>query len=103
MARSRKIRMGANFLPEESVKKRKALFCMEKEGILSEEIYNNPMAAMQNPEMMGGMLKGNLQGIMNIMLFQVVGQIFQGFIIAKVPFVLGQKFKGTLQQGFNLQ
>lgn len=46
LARSRKIRMQANHLPEESVKKRKAIFCTEKTGVLSEEIFNNPMAAM---------------------------------------------------------
>ena len=68
--------MGANFLPEESVKRRKAIFCTEKEGILSEVIVSNPMAAMSNPEMMTGMLKGNMQGMLNIMLFSVVGQIF---------------------------
>lgn len=38
---------------------------------------------------MSGMLKGNLQGIMNMMMFQSIGAVFQGFIIAKVPFVLG--------------
>jgi hypothetical protein len=60
------------------------------------------MAAMSNPDMMTGMLKGNMQGMMNIMLFSLVGQIFQGFIIAKVPFLLGYKFKTILQQGFKL-
>lgn len=60
MARSTKIRRGANILPEESVKRRKAIFCMEKEGVLNEQIVSNPMAAMSNPDMMANMLKGNM-------------------------------------------
>ena len=101
--RSKRIRAAANFLPEEAVKKRKAGFCSGKDSILSETIVNNPMAALSNPDMMTGMLKGNMQGMLNIMLFSVVGQIFSGFIIAKVPFTLGFKFKSILQQGFKLE
>ena len=60
------------------------------------------MAAMMNPDMMGNMLKGNIQGMFNMMLFSGVGSLFQGFIIAKVPFPLGFKFKSVLQQGLTL-
>lgn len=49
--------------------------------------------AMMSPNMMDGMLKQNVQGIIHMMMFQVVGSIFQGFITAQVPFPLGQKFK----------
>jgi len=38
----------------------------------------------------------------NMMLFTVVGNFFSGFIIAQVPFPLGQKFKAITQQGLNL-
>ncbi len=57
---------------------------------------------MMNPDMMSGMLKNNVQGMFNIMLFSVVGNLFSGFIIAKVPFPLGIKFKAVLQQGLKL-
>ena len=37
-----------------------------------------------------------------MMMFQVVGSIFQGFITAQVPFPLGHKFKQMLQQGLSV-
>lgn len=36
------------------------------------------------------------------MLFQVIGAIFQGFVIAQLPFPLGQKFKSITQQGIRI-
>ena len=62
---------------------------------------SNPMA-MMNPDMMSNMMKQNVQGMFNIFLFSVVGSFFSGFIIAQVPFPLGQKFKAITQQGLNL-
>jgi hypothetical protein len=38
----------------------------------------------------------------NMFLFTVVGSLFSGFIIAQIPFPLGQKFKAITQQGLNL-
>lgn len=58
---------------------------------------------MMNPDMMGNMMKQNVQGMFNIFLFSVVGSFFSGFIIAQVPFPLGQKFKAITQQGLALQ
>ena len=37
---------------------------------------------MMNPDMMSNMLKQNVQGMFNIVLFSVVGSIFSGFILA---------------------
>ena len=39
----------------------------------------------------------------NMFLFTAVGNLFSGFIIAQIPFPLGQKFKAITQQGLNLQ
>jgi len=52
--------------------------------------------------MMGNMIKGNIQSVFNIMLFTGIGNIFSGFVIAQLPFPLGQKFKSMTQQGVRL-
>eukprot|EP00347_Sterkiella_histriomuscorum_P016616 403352504 len=103
LARSTRIRKACEYLPEDAVKVRKAYFCKENEGYLNKKVGGvNPMA-MMNPDMMSNMMKQNVQGMFNIFLFSVVGSFFSGFIIAQVPFPLGQKFKAILQQGLNLQ
>ena len=59
--RSSKLRSTANFLPEEAVKKRKAYFCTPETGYLHKKIVFNQMAQMmQNPDMMGNMVKQNV-------------------------------------------
>lgn len=94
MARSNRIRKSAEFLPESTVKVRKSYYIDEKQGYLNKKVQAaNPMGAMMSPDMMNGMLKQNVQGIIHMMMFQVVGSIFQGFITAQVPFPLGHKFK----------
>lgn len=81
---------------------RKAYYCHPQHGYLMKKVAGvNPMA-MMNPDMMGNMMKQNVQGMFNMFLFTVVGQFFSGFIIAQVPFPLGQKFKAITQQGLNL-
>lgn len=103
IARSTRIRKSAEYLPIEAVKSRKAYFCNEGNGYLTRKVAAvNPMA-MMNPDMMGNMMKQNVQGMFNIFLFSVVGSFFSGFIIAQVPFPLGQKFKSITQQGLALQ
>jgi len=58
---------------------------------------------MMNPNMMMGMLKQNVSSmVFNIVLIMGVGYLFSGFILAKIPFPLTQKFKGMLQQGINM-
>ena len=89
LARSTKIRKSCEMLPEDSVKLRKAYFCKEEGGYFVQTRKSNQLANMMNPDMMSGMLKQNVQGMFNMMLFSVVGSIFSGFIIAKVPFPLG--------------
>ena len=57
---------------------------------------------MNNPDMMSNMMKGQAQSFFNIMMFQGIGMIFSGFVIAQLPFPLGQKFKTMTQQGIRL-
>lgn len=90
LARSVRLRKGCEYLPEDSIKTRKAFFCKENDGYFNKKVAAvNPLAMMQNPDMMSNMMKQNVQGMFNIFLFSVVGSFFSGFIIAQVPFPLG--------------
>lgn len=89
LARSVRIRKGCEYLPEDSIKLRKAYFCHENEGYLNRKVAAVNPLAMMNPDMMSNMMKQNVQGMFNIFLFSVVGSFFSGFIIAQVPFPLG--------------
>ena len=61
------------------------------------------MQAMMDPNMMGSMLKNNMfMMVYNIVLFQVIGSLFSGFINARMPFPLAQGFRSMLQQGLTL-
>jgi hypothetical protein len=58
VARSAKVRKAANYLPESSVKQRKAYYCTPESGYFHQKIVFNQMASMmQNPDMMGNMVK----------------------------------------------
>jgi ER membrane protein complex subunit 3 len=56
-------------------------------------VFNQMAQMMQNPDMMGNMVKQNIQSVFNVVMFQTIGNIFSGFCIAKMPIPLGQKFK----------
>lgn len=103
LIRSTRIRKACEYLPEDAVKMRKAYYCNAEKGYLNRKVAAaNPMAMMGNPDMMGNMMKQNVQQMFNMFLFTFLGNIFSGFIIAQVPFPLGQKFKAITQQGLNL-
>lgn len=103
LARSMRIRKNAEWLPEQAVKTRKAFYCNKPDGYLHKKVeVANPMNMMANPDMMNNMLRQNIQGVVQMMMFSVIGSIFQGFITAQLPFPLGHKFKQMLQQGLNV-
>lgn len=94
MARSQRVRKQGAILPENAVKTRKAFFCHETNGYFNRKIpAANPMSMMSNPDMMNNMLKQNIQSVIHMFMFTAIGNIFQGFITAQVPFPLGFKFK----------
>ena len=74
--RSQRLRKDAEWLPENAVKTRKAFYCNEKNGYLNREMGAPGMNMMNNPDMMGNMMKQNLQGIIHMFMFQGIGQIF---------------------------
>lgn len=56
-----------------------------------------------NTGQMMDMLKGNItMAIPMIVLFSWVRYLFSGFIVARVPFPLTQKFRQMLQSGMNM-
>ena len=58
LARSKKIRQKAEWIPENAIRNRKAYFCKENDGYFSKEVaVANPMNMMQNPDMMNNMVK----------------------------------------------
>ena len=100
LSRSKKFRSMGNWLPERSVKQRKAFYCAENTGYFQREVTApNPMNMMTNPDMMNNMLKQNIQSVIHMFMFSGIGSVFQGFITAQIPFPLGYKFKQMLQQG----
>lgn len=103
LQRSTRIREACNFLPSQSILKRKAYFCRSDGGYFTKEVTNNPLQAMMNPDMMTGMLKGQFfMMAYNIGMFSMVGYFFSGFLSAKMPFPLAHSFRSMLQQGLNL-
>jgi len=100
-----------NFLiiPETAFRMRKSYFCKKPNGVLNRSFGNstqNPMGGnmMMNPSMMTDMLKNNLSMAVSTMLqFAWISFFFSGFVLAKVPFSLTQKFKMMMQKGVEIQ
>lgn len=76
LLRSQKIRLNAEFLPENSLKNRKAYFCHEQTGFLSRNVEQKQIDIMGNPDMMNNMLKQNLSSVVYMMIFNMIGSIF---------------------------
>jgi hypothetical protein len=100
---------GFMILPEYSFRMRKSFFCKKPNGALYKvdpAAANSPMGGnmMMNPSMMTDMLKNNLSMAVSTMLqFAWISFFFSGFVLAKVPFSLTQKFKSMLQKGVEIQ
>ena len=96
-------------LSEHSFKMRKSFFCKKTNGVLQKTTANNnqtgmPNNMMMNPSTMTDMLKNNLSMAVSTMLqFAWISFFFSGFVLAKVPFSLTQKFKSMLQKGIEIQ
>ena len=61
------------------------------------------MNAMFDPtQMMAGMKRNMVYGVSSMLLLTWVSSFFSGFILARVPFPLTQKFRGMLQRGVEL-
>ncbi|EGR26945.1 protein pob, putative [Ichthyophthirius multifiliis] len=98
-----------SLLTDNSFKIRKYHLCKKNGGYLTvrgERVTQvNPMQQMaqMNPNNMTAMLKNNLSmGLSTFLLYTWVNQLFSGFILARVPFPLTQKFRIMLQSGVDI-
>ncbi|KAL3585052.1 hypothetical protein D5086_011919 [Populus alba] len=104
--RARNLRAGANFIPSKSFRARRAHFSNEENGLLHvpKGQGQNPQAQMfSDPNMAMDMMKKNLSMIIpQTLTFAWVNFFFSGFVAAKIPFPLTQRFRSMLQNGIDL-
>ncbi|TKY47052.1 ER membrane protein complex subunit 3 [Spatholobus suberectus] len=104
--RARNLRVGANFVPSKAFRARKIYFCNEENGLLfvPKGQGQNPQAQMlSDPNMAMDMMKKNLSMIIpQTLTFAWVNFFFSGFVAAKIPFPLTQRFRAMLQNGIDL-
>jgi len=108
-----KLVAGNSLLPESSFKMRRSFLCKKGTGFIPKMIdavkanasanaLPGGMPAM-NPTAIIDMLKNNVVMLVSSMgMFGWVSWLFSGFILAKVPFPLTQKFKVMLQRGVEI-
>ena len=97
IVRARNLRAGANFIPAKSFRSRRAYFSNEGQA-------QNAQAQMfSDPNMAMDMMKKNLSMIIpQTLTFAWVNFFFSGFVAAKIPFPLTQRFRSMLQNGIDL-
>ncbi|KAF8409665.1 hypothetical protein HHK36_005744 [Tetracentron sinense] len=120
--RARNLRAAANFIPVKSFRARKVYFSNEDIQLencdpqaITVDIENgllyvpkgqaqNPQAQMfSDPNMAMDMMKKNLSMIIpQTLTFAWVNFFFSGFVAAKIPFPLTQRFRSMLQNGIDL-
>ncbi|KFK28806.1 hypothetical protein AALP_AA7G051000 [Arabis alpina] len=105
--RARNLKAGANFIPPKSFRARRFYFSNEENGLLhvpKDQQASNPQAQMfSDPNMAMDMMKKNLSMIIpQTLTFAFVNFFFSGFVAAKIPFPLTQRFRSMLQNGIDL-
>ncbi|KAG2248943.1 hypothetical protein Bca52824_088571 [Brassica carinata] len=104
--RARNLKAGANFIPPKSFRARRFYFSNKENGLLHvpKDQAQNPQAQMfSDPNMAMDMMKKNLSMIIpQTLTFAWVNFFFSGFVAAKIPFPLTQRFRSMLQNGIDL-
>ncbi|BBM96953.1 ER membrane protein complex subunit 3 [Marchantia polymorpha subsp. ruderalis] len=104
--RARYLRAAANLIPAKSFRARKVYYNNEENGLLfvPKGQGNNMQAQMfTDPNMAMDMMKKNLSMIIpQTLTFAWVNFFFSGFVAAKIPFPLTQRFRAMLQNGIDL-
>ncbi|KAL1201705.1 hypothetical protein V5N11_006246 [Cardamine amara subsp. amara] len=105
--RARNLKIGANFIPPKSFRARRFYFSNEENGLLhvpKDQAAQNPQAQMfSDPNMAMDMMKKNLSMIIpQTLTYAWVNFFFSGFVAAKIPFPLTQRFRSMLQNGIDL-
>lgn len=104
--RSQYLRAHSAFLSKAAFSQRKDYFCEKEKGAFNQKVdpsLNPQSQMMSDPSMLSDMLTKNLTMIVpQIVTGAWVNFFFSGFVVAKVPFPLTQKFKLMLQRGVDL-
>ena len=96
-------------MTEDALNGRKAFLCRPETGYLrtcgKEEAENDPTKAMMDQQgQMFGTMKGTLvMGVVMMLQMAWVNYFFNGFVLAKVPFPLTQKFRGMTQNSVDME
>lgn len=88
------------YLSRAALKERVDRMTHERHGVLRREAQPpNPM----DPSVMGDAMKKNVVHMVpNMAMMSLVSTFFSGFIMAKFPFPLADKFKGMVQRGVDI-
>ena len=103
--RAQRLRANAGWIPESGYKQRRQAFLDKDKGLLVQETEapNPQQQMMKDPSMMSDMMMKNLNMIVpQIATGAWVSFFFSGFIVARVPFPLTQRFRVMLQRGVDL-
>ncbi|KAG6595880.1 er membrane protein complex subunit 3-like isoform x1 [Phytophthora cinnamomi] len=101
-------RINSKFITPDAFAMRKHYFTASQKkdgmkGALREKVKSEAMNQMMNPNSMLEMMKGNMTFMVsNFVMMGLMSYFFGGFVLAKVPFSLTQKFKMMLQRGIEL-
>jgi hypothetical protein len=73
-------------------------------GRLREKVKAGAPNPMADPSNMVNMMKQNMSMMLpNVVMMGWISYFFSGFVLAKVPFTLTERFKSMLQRGVELQ
>ncbi|KAJ8479000.1 hypothetical protein OPV22_022727 [Ensete ventricosum] len=104
--RARNLRAAAGFIPAKSFRARKIYYTNEENGLLhvpKGQAQNAQAQMFSDPNLAMDMMKKNLSMIIpQTLTFAWVNFFFSGFVAAKIPFPLTQRFRGMLQNGIDL-
>ncbi|KAA3478747.1 ER membrane protein complex subunit 3-like [Gossypium australe] len=104
--KARNLRGAANFIPPKSFRSRRVYFSNEENGLLfvpKGQAQNAQAQMFSDPNMAMDMMKKNLSMIIpQTLTFAWVNFFFSGFVAAKIPFPLTQRFRSMLQNGIDL-
>ncbi|KAE8670538.1 Detected protein of confused Function [Hibiscus syriacus] len=106
IVRARNLRAAANFITPKSFRSRRVYFSNEENGLLfvpKGQAQNLQAQMFSDPNMAMDMMKKNLSMIIpQTLTFAWVNFFFSGFVAAKIPFPLTQRFRSMLQNGIDL-
>lgn len=100
LARAHALREASGFIHPAQFEARRAYFLTPDGPLRKQGVTPSPMSLMMNPENLGNQVIGLLSSIVPQMVLGAWARfLFSGFAVCRVPFPLGQRFRGMLQAG----